>query len=130
MIKGIRLMRKVLAAPAFEAYRGEEVFPGEQAQTDEQLEDFIREKGGHVYHPSGTCKMGLGPDAVVDERLRVHGLRQLRVVDISIMPALISGNTNAPAMAIGEKASDMILQDAESVTETSMVKNVELELQM
>ncbi|WP_281646931.1 choline dehydrogenase [Parendozoicomonas sp. Alg238-R29] len=117
MIKGLRMMREVFAAPAFEEFKGEEVFPGSQAQSDEELAEFIRERGGHVYHPACTCKMGEDEEAVVDYRLRVHGMENLRVVDISILPDLISGNTNAPAIAIGEKASDMILSDTQESEE-------------
>ena len=128
MIKGIRLMREVFAAPAFAEHQGEEVFPGSHLQSDEELAEFIREKGGHVYHPACTCKMGEGADAVVDYRLRVHGMENLRVVDISILPELISGNTNAPAMAIGEKASDMILADAKVPAPTGKQKDLFTEM--
>lgn len=85
--------------------------PGPQVTTREGLHEFLREKAMSVYHPSGTCRMGPGPDGVVDERLRVRGIAGLRVADASIMPTLISGNTNAPAIMIGEKAADMILAD-------------------
>ncbi|MNG02193.1 Oxygen-dependent choline dehydrogenase [compost metagenome] len=74
--------------------------------------EFVRRNGSSIFHPVGTCKMGHGPEAVVDERLRVHGIDGLRVVDASIMPTLISGNTNAPAMMIAEKAADLIKEDA------------------
>ncbi|WP_230460530.1 GMC family oxidoreductase [Sansalvadorimonas verongulae] len=114
MVKGVRMVREIFAAPAFAEHNGEEVFPGTHRQSDEELVEFIREKGGHIYHPACTCKMGEGEEAVVDYRLRVHGMENLRVVDISILPELIGGNTNAPAIAIGEKASDMILADAEA----------------
>ena len=107
------MARKVLAQNAFAPYRGLEIQPGEEVQNDEDIEKFIRAKAQTDYHPVGTCKMGGDPMAVVDERLRVHGLRSIRVVDASIMPTLIGGNTNAPVTAIAEKAADMILSDAE-----------------
>ena len=86
--------------------------PGEDCITDDALLDHIRMKGGISYHPVGTCKMGSDAQAVVDERLRVRGISGLRVIDASIMPTLVSGNTNASAIMIGEKGADMVLQDA------------------
>ena len=85
--------------------------PGSAATSDADLLDFAREFGATIFHPSGTCGMGSGPQAVVDDRLRVHGVAGLRVVDCSIMPTLVSGNTNAPVVMIAEKASDLILAD-------------------
>ena len=108
LIKLVRLGRKIFAAKAFDAHRGAEVFPGEGVETDEQLEQAIREKVDHGYHPVGTCKMGHDDMAVVDDQLRVHGIQGLRVADASIMPTLMNGNTNAPCIMIGEKAADMI----------------------
>jgi choline dehydrogenase len=87
------------------------VIPGEAVEDDESLRAYVRAHARTVYHPVGTCAMGTGPMAVTDPRLRVHGLQGLRVVDASIMPAIISGNTNAPAIMIAEKAADMIVQD-------------------
>ena len=86
--------------------------PGPEIQGDEALLDFARASGATIFHPSGTCKMGTDPMAVTDARLRVHGIAGLRVVDCSIMPTLVSGNTNSPVVMIAEKASDMILEDA------------------
>ncbi len=80
--------------------------------SDEQILEFARQNGATIFHPTGTCKMGHDAMAVVDQRLRVHGIEGLRVVDCSIMPNLVSGNTSAPAVMIAEKASDMILEDA------------------
>lgn len=110
LVKGVRAARKILAERAFDLYRGEEIFPGSTVQSDEQIRQFIRTKAGTIYHPVGTCKMGQDAMAVVDSQLRVHGMQGLRVVDASIMPTLIGGNTNAPTVMIAEKAAQMILQ--------------------
>jgi len=111
-VDGIRILRKVLAAPALKPYSVEEVYPGVKTTSDEDLLDYCRNTGSTVYHPTSTCRMGNDPLAVVDQRLRVRGIEGLRVVDASIMPDLMSGNTNAPTIMIAEKASDMILEDA------------------
>jgi len=113
-IDGIRILRKILAAPALKDYCAEEVDPGSKVVSDEDLLAFCRSTGSTVYHPTSTCRMGNDPLAVVDQRLKVHGIDGLRVVDASIMPDLMSGNTNAPTIMIAEKASDMILEDAKS----------------
>ena len=112
MVDGIRQARRILAASAFDDYRGEEIHPGENCQSDKQIIEKVKEKVGLVYHPVGTCKMGTDSMAVVDPQLRVRGLEGLRVVDASIMPRLTSGNTNAPTIAIAEKAADMIIEKA------------------
>ncbi|HLZ02855.1 MAG TPA: choline dehydrogenase [Bradyrhizobium sp.] len=111
-IDGIRILRKILAAPALKSYCVDEVYPGANVTSDEDLLDFCRKTGSTVYHPTSTCRMGNDPLAVVDQRLRVRGIEGLRVVDASVMPDLMSGNTNAPTIMIAEKASDMILEDA------------------
>jgi choline dehydrogenase len=111
-IDGIHILRKILAAPALKSYCVEEVYPGAKVTSDEDLLDFCRKTGSTVYHPTSTCRMGNDPLAVVDQRLRVRGIEGLRVVDASVMPDLMSGNTNAPTIMIAEKASDMILEDA------------------
>jgi len=111
-IDGIRILRKILAAPALKPYAVGEVDPGPKVASDDELLDFCRRTGSTVYHPTSTCRMGNDPLAVVDQRLRVHGIEGLRVVDASVMPDLMSGNTNAPTIMIAEKASDMILEDA------------------
>ncbi len=114
MVEGVKKTRALLRAKAFDEYRTEEVRPGESCQTDEDIEDFLRERANHIYHPVGSCKMGSDDMAVVDVDLKVHGLSRLRIVDASIMPTLISGNTNAPVMAIAEKAADSILSEQAS----------------
>jgi choline dehydrogenase len=111
-IDSIRFLRKILAAPALKSYCVNEVYPGSDKTSDEDLLDFCRKTGSTVYHPTSTCRMGNDPLAVVDQRLRVRGIEALRVVDASVMPDLMSGNTNAPTIMIAEKASDMILEDA------------------
>ncbi|WP_407178890.1 GMC family oxidoreductase [Bradyrhizobium sp. STM 3562] len=110
-IDGLRILRKILAAPALKSYCAGEVYPGSNVTSDEDLLEFCRQTGSTVYHPTSTCRMGNDPLAVVDQRLRLRGIEGLRVVDASIMPDLVSGNTNAPVIMIAEKASDMILQD-------------------
>jgi choline dehydrogenase len=108
---GIRLTRQIFAAPALARHSTMETLPGPDVQTDAQLLDYMRNYGNTLYHPVGTCRMGEGPGAVVDSRLRVHGIAGLRVADASIMPALTSGNTNAPTIMIGEKCAAMVLED-------------------
>ncbi len=110
--RGFKRARRILRAPALAQYSGAEIFPGDEVVEDGALDDYIRRKANHIYHPVGTCKMGSDPLAVVDDQLRVHGLRGLRVVDASIMPTVVSGNTNAPTIMIAEKAAQMILQGA------------------
>ncbi len=108
MIEAVRRSRQILGAPAFDAYRGGEVFPGVQAQTDAELAAFIRAKAETIYHPVGTCRMGNDELAVVDPSLRVRGVHGLRVVDASIMPTIVRGNTNAATIMIAEMAADLI----------------------
>jgi len=115
VVAGIRLARRIAATSALSAYVAGEYLPGPQAESDDDLLAFAREKGATIFHPAGTCKMGPAADAqaVVDARLRVHGVAGLRVVDCSVMPTIVSGNTNAPVVMIAEKASDMIVHDAQ-----------------
>jgi choline dehydrogenase-like flavoprotein len=108
MVRGFKLMRKLLAQPALAGLEGKELAACAAAQSDSQIEQFIRANADTIYHPSGSCRMGNGPLDVVDAQLRVHGIQALRVVDASIMPRLVSGNTNAPTIMIAEKAADMI----------------------
>jgi len=112
MLDGIRLARRIAAQPALAPYVVEEVAPGASAQSDAELAEDVRRRGVSNLHPVGTCRMGHDAGAVVDPRLRVHGIERLRVADASIMPSIIAGNTNAPSIMIGEKAADMIQQDA------------------
>jgi choline dehydrogenase len=111
-LAGLKLARRIAEQPSFKPLIRRETLPGPQSASDEELMQFARERGTTVYHPCGTCKMGSDPTAVVDTRLRVHGIGGLRVIDASIMPNLISGNTNAPTIMIAEKAADMIKVDA------------------
>src|SRR6202046_3432250 len=115
-VEGFKILRKILAAPALKPYVVDEVLPGSKVTSDEDILAFCRKAGSTVYHPTSTCRMGNDPLAVVDQRLRVRGIEGLRVVDASIMPDLMSGNTNAPTIMIAEKASDMILEDARRLT--------------
>jgi choline dehydrogenase len=110
-VEGLKILRKILHAPALKPYVVDEVDPGLKVCTDEDLLSYCRQRGSTIYHPTSTCRMGSDPLAVVDQRLRVRGIEGLRVVDGSIMPDLVSGNTNAPIIMIAEKASDMILED-------------------
>ncbi len=112
VVKGLRMLREVCNAPAMQRYAPEEFLPGREIQDDDALLEGIRKMAGTIFHPVGTCKMGSDDMAVVDERLRVRGVQGLRVADASIMPKIISGNTNATAIMIGEKAADMIKEDA------------------
>jgi len=111
LIRGVKLARQILAQAPMTAHDLTELLPGSDAQSDVAISEFIRAEARTVYHPVGTCAMGIGTNAVVDPRLRVHGVPRLRVVDASIMPKIISGNTNAPTIMIAEKAADMILED-------------------
>ncbi|MFN3551488.1 MAG: choline dehydrogenase [Novosphingobium meiothermophilum] len=108
--EGIRMARQVAAQPALDPYRGEEIWPGAHVDTDAEIDAWVRAKGETIYHPVGTAKMGLRDDpmAVVDKDCRVIGLEGLRVVDASVMPTLIGGNTNAPTIMIAEKIADVI----------------------
>ncbi len=112
MVAAVKIARRIFAAEAFNAIRGEEFLPGPAVQSDEDIADYIRRSGESVYHPVGTCKMGVDEKAVVDLQLRVKGIQHLRVVDASIMPTLIGGNTNATSIMIAEKAADLILGKA------------------
>ena len=112
LVEGLKKAREILASPAFDAIRGEEMAPGKGIQTDAEILQYLENTTGTVYHPVGTCKMGRDELSVVDPlSLKVYGFDNLRVMDASIMPSLISGNTNAPSMMIGERGAQMILGD-------------------
>jgi choline dehydrogenase len=104
----VRLTRDILAQPALAPFRGEELSPGRRAQSDAEIDSFVRKGVETCYHPVGTCRMGSSADCVVDEECRVRGIAGLRVVDASVMPAIVSGNTNAPTIMIAERVSDLI----------------------
>jgi choline dehydrogenase-like flavoprotein len=115
LVRGFKLMRQILAQPALAQHGGREVAASAAAQTDAQIEAYIRQHADTIYHPVGTCRMGPAESAasgrsVVDAELRVHGLQGLRVVDASVMPQMVGGNTNAPTIMIAEKAADLIRQ--------------------
>jgi choline dehydrogenase len=109
MREGTKIARDIFAQAAFDPYRGPELMPGAHVRTDEQIDAWVRRTAETIYHPVGTAKMGKDSEAVVDAELKVYGLQGLRVVDASVMPTLVSGNTNAPTIMIAEKAADMIL---------------------
>jgi choline dehydrogenase len=111
IVDGLKLARRLLATPDMQHFIASEYIPGPQVRTDDELLGYARQYGSTVFHPTSTCKMGSDPMAVVDATLKVHGLEALRVVDASIMPAVVSGNTNAACIMIGEKAADMMRQE-------------------
>ena len=116
MVDAVKINLNIFSQQAFDNGRGKSIFPVQKSSdqkslSDQEIEEFVREKANHVYHPVGTCKMGNDKDAVVNDRLQVHGMTGLRVVDASIMPTLVGGNTNSPTIMIAAKAADMILAD-------------------
>jgi len=108
---GVRFTREIFAQRPIAQFSTVETMPGPAIQTEDALLDYAKQTGTTIYHPVGTCRMGDGPSAVVDSRLRVHGIHGLRVIDASVMPTLTTGNTNAPTIMIGEKGADMIKAD-------------------
>ncbi len=114
LVAGLQLARRIAEQPAMRRYIKSEYLPGDHINSDAEMLEYARNYGGSIFHPSGTCKMGNDPMAVVDPSLRVHGIAGLRVADASIMPTVVSGNTNAAAIMIGEKASDLVLEKAQS----------------
>jgi choline dehydrogenase len=111
LVRGVRLLRRIAAAPALARHVASEWKPGNTVASDDDILDYIRTTSTSIFHPVGTCRMGRDADAVVDDRLRVHGIGGLRVADCSIMPTIVSGNTNAAAIMIGEKAAAMMIAD-------------------
>lgn len=110
-ILAVKKTRQIFTASILDKNRGPELAPGAEVQTDEEILEYIRKDAVSVYHPGCSCKMGSGPDAVVDQRLRVHGIKGLRIADASIMPTMISGNTHAICVAIAQKCADMVLEE-------------------
>jgi choline dehydrogenase len=108
LVEGVHKTRDLVAQPAFDAFRGAELMPGPQVRTDGDIRDWVRTVTTTDFHPCGTCRMGHGPDAVVDDRLRVRGIDGLRVVDASIIPQIMSANMNAPTQMIASRAADYI----------------------
>ncbi len=118
LMSGTRASRTIFAQAAFNDYNGGEIVPARGVESDAELERYVRESVETLYHPVGTCKMGLGPMSVVDQQLRVHGVDGLRVADASVMPKIVGGNPNAPTIMIGERAADFILSgDADPMRE-------------
>jgi choline dehydrogenase len=111
IVDGLKLGRQLLATPHMQRFITEEFLPGGRVASDAEMLEHARTRGGTVYHPTSTCRMGIDPAAVVDPQLRVHGIGGLRVVDASVMPTVVSGNTNAAAIMIGEKAADLLRQE-------------------
>jgi choline dehydrogenase len=111
LVEGVKAIRRIIAAPAMAKYVAEEMEPGTSCVSDHDILDYVRRRGSTVYHPVSTCRMGPDANAVVDQRLKVRGFTGLRVIDASIMPAVVSGNTNAATIMIGEKGADMVLAD-------------------
>jgi choline dehydrogenase len=115
MLKGVHLIRRIANAPALQSVIETELTPGANVKSDTEIAEYIRQKSWSVFHPCSTCRMGSDPNmSVVDPRLRVYGVDGLRVVDASIFPTIPTGNINAPSIMVGERASEIILQDAKS----------------
>jgi choline dehydrogenase-like flavoprotein len=109
--QAFKIKRSIAAQPAFAEHLGAEMMPGDNVQNDDEIDGFIRETAMTVFHPIGTCRMGIDEASVVDPQLKVRGCENLRVVDASVMPDLVGGNINAPVMMIAEKAADYILNE-------------------
>ena len=116
LLAGTAYARRIFGAPPLARHSAAETAPGPDIRSDDALTRFLRDAGTNLHHPVGTCRMGEDPMAVVDSRLRVHGLQGLRVIDASVMPTVTTGNTNAPSIMIGEKGAAMIREDAGAFT--------------
>ena len=116
MIAAMRWIRSIASAQPLADLIVREDRPGDKVNGDDEVIDFVRRSSQSLYHPVGTCAMGTGPQAVVDARLRVHGVPRLRVVDASVIPQIVRGNVNAPTVMIAEKAADMIFEDFQHET--------------
>ena len=114
LVKGMQIARRIVAQPAMQQYVSYEMNPGKDVDTFDEWLEFARQTGQTIYHPIGTCRMGTDEGAVTDPQLRFKGLDGLRVVDASVMPLMVSGNTQAAVMMVAEKGADMILQDAKA----------------
>ena len=108
MREGIRLTREILAQPSFKSFAGKELSPGEAVQSDAEIDAFVRKNGESAYHPACSCRMGNDEKSVVNSKGKVHGMENLRIVDASIMPSIVSGNLNAPTIMMAEKIADDI----------------------
>ncbi len=117
MRESVRIVRQIVNQAPLDPFRGAEHRPGPDVGTDSEIDDWVRATGETIYHPVGTCRMGTDERSVVDGELRVRGVAGLRVADASVMPSLVGGNTNAPAIMIAEKAADMILGRAPAAAE-------------
>ena len=122
VVDGLKMARSVMAQPAMQRYGATEILPGAATVSDAELLAFARATGHTQYHPTCTCRIGTDAMAVVDPELKVHGIEGLRVVDASVMPAVTSGNTNAPTIMIAEKASDIIRGRTASTTTTTPLR--------
>jgi choline dehydrogenase len=111
MRDGVRLVRRIVAQQPLAPYRGAEMAPGPAVRSDDEIDDWVRNSAGTIFHPVGTCRMGTDDHAVLDARLRVRGIEGLRVIDAAAMPRIIGGNTSVPTMMIAEKGARMLLED-------------------
>jgi choline dehydrogenase len=126
LIAGMRIARRIVAAPAFDGFRGEETRPGAELESDEALTAHARAHGDTSFHPIGTCRMGSDARAVVDPRLRVQGLAGVRVIDASVMPSMVSGNTQAATMMIAEKGAAMVREDLRAARPATEIRLADL----